>query len=126
MLGDPRRQSARVAAAHLLVAMFAVAVVAGCSPASGGSVTTTSPSSSPSPRPTSTPDPAEQAAVIVSRLSDVDLVGQVLMPSVNLSDPAAVPAALVSKYHLGGLILMGDVENTASPVAPGGLAGSPR
>ena len=52
--------------------------------------------------------------MIVSRLSDVDLVGQVLMPSVNLSDPAAVPAALVSKYHLGGLILMGDVENTAA------------
>jgi beta-N-acetylhexosaminidase len=57
-------------------------------------------------------DPAVQAATIAAALSDTDLVGQVLMPSVNLSDPASGSAALVTKYHLGSVILMGDIENT--------------
>jgi beta-N-acetylhexosaminidase len=97
------RPAVSVAAALLL----AILVVAGCS---GDPVTERSPSaSSPSARP---PEPAARAATIVAGLSDVDLVGQVLMPSVNLSDPVARSAALVTTYHLGGLILMGNVENT--------------
>ncbi len=47
-------------------------------------------------------------------MSDADLVGQVLMPSVSLSDPPAGSAALVTKYRLGGVILMGNVENTSA------------
>src|SRR4029078_1775803 len=34
------------------------------------------------------------------------------MPSVNMSDPGA--ADVVSKYRLGGVILMGDVRDTAA------------
>ena len=87
-----------------------LAAVAGCSSSAGGPVTS---SSGPDDAP-SAADPAAAAAAIVNKLSDVDLVGQVLMPSVNLSDPPAGSAALVTKYHLGGLVLMGDVENTTA------------
>jgi beta-N-acetylhexosaminidase len=88
---------------------LAIAAVASCSPTGGrmtgprSSLTSSDQSTAPL-----------RAAAIVKGLSDVDLVGQVLMPSVNLSDPAAGSAALVAKYHLGGVILMGNVENTGA------------
>jgi beta-N-acetylhexosaminidase len=68
-------------------------------------------------------DPAVQAAAIVARLGDEDLVGQVLMPyaygdnatQVSAASAAAnrkyagvsTPAEMVAKYRLGGLILVG-------------------
>jgi beta-N-acetylhexosaminidase len=68
--------------------------------------------------PTTTPSPTrsaeERAAAVVATLSDVDLVGQVLMPSVGLGAPPAQSAKLVADYHLGGLILMGDIENVGA------------
>lgn len=114
MLGAPHPQAAPAAVRRLLaVALGAVLVVAGCSSTPGDPVTGPSTPSS-TPNSSATVDPAARAAGIVAGLSDVDLVGQVLMPSVNLSDPAAGSAALVTKYHLGGLIMMGDVENTGA------------
>jgi beta-N-acetylhexosaminidase len=47
-------------------------------------------------------------------MSDVELVGQLLMPSVTIGDPAAGAVELIARYHLGGVILMGNVENTGS------------
>src|SRR4029453_1214819 len=58
--------------------------------------------------------PEERAAQLAAELGDADLVGQVLMPSVNLDDSAADSAELGSRYRLGAVILMGDVENTAA------------
>ncbi|GAA1791825.1 glycoside hydrolase family 3 protein [Luedemannella flava] len=70
-----------------------------------------------SSRPTSTSSPivsavptsadADTLARLVADLTDEQLVGAVLMPSVNLDDPADVTAALVRDYHVGGVILMG-------------------
>jgi beta-N-acetylhexosaminidase len=51
-------------------------------------------------------DPAAEAMAIAARLSDADLVGQVLMPAVNLDDPVGPAAALVREHHLGGVIIM--------------------
>jgi beta-N-acetylhexosaminidase len=51
---------------------------------------------------------------LVAKLTDPELVGQVLMPSVNLGAPAADSAKVVADFQLGGLILMGDVQNTAA------------
>ena len=86
----------------------AVAMLAGCtsSPPSlnapEGDVTETT---TPSP-----PDPAELAAEVVGRLSDEELVGQVLMPSVSLASDPEDAAALVREYRLGGVVVMGNVE----------------
>ncbi|WP_229072282.1 glycoside hydrolase family 3 protein [Actinoplanes sp. DH11] len=68
-------------------------------------------------------DPAARAAEVVTRLSDEDLAGQVLMPYAYGSyatdvDPAAAagnqqlagvdtPAEMITKFKLGGLILVG-------------------
>lgn len=68
-------------------------------------------------------DPAEYAAATVAKFSDEELVGQVLMPYAYGSDATTVtggsskennayagvptPAEMVSKYKLGGLILVG-------------------
>jgi beta-N-acetylhexosaminidase len=73
--------------------------------------------------PTAPPDPAQRAAAVVGRLSDDDLVGQVLMPyaygssatDVTAGSAAgnrkmagvATPAEMVSRYRLGGMILVG-------------------
>lgn len=73
-----------------------------------------SPTSSPTPTP---PDLAALAEAEARRLSDTELVGQVLMPSITMSDPAADSVALVRKYHLGGVILMGNVTDTESEAA---------
>lgn len=58
--------------------------------------------------------PEQAALALLDDLSDEDLVGQVLMPSVSLSTDPAQVAALVADYRLGGLILSGDVRNTAA------------
>jgi beta-N-acetylhexosaminidase len=68
-------------------------------------------------------DPAARAAAAVARFTDEELVGQVLMPyfygddAGKVSDPSArenrryagvaTPAEMVTKYKLGGMILMG-------------------
>jgi beta-N-acetylhexosaminidase len=68
-------------------------------------------------------DPVKQAADLVARLSDEQLVGQVLMPYSYGNDATKVsggsaaanrqyagvstPGEMVTKYHLGGLILVG-------------------
>ncbi|GAA3271754.1 glycoside hydrolase family 3 [Dactylosporangium vinaceum] len=67
-------------------------------------------------------DPAKQAAEIAGRLSDEELIGQLLMPYAygNAADKvssgsaaanrnyagASTPAEIVKKYHLGGVILV--------------------
>lgn len=120
MLAIPRRV-ARVATAGLLVAL----ALAGCSSPQGPSVTAT-PSGRASPTPTGpavpggADDPAARAAALVKELDDAELVGQVLMPSVSMSDPGA--ADIVRSYKLGGVILMGDVQDTGA----GGSAGQVR
>ncbi|MDM4720198.1 glycoside hydrolase family 3 N-terminal domain-containing protein [Micromonospora sp. WMMA1363] len=68
-------------------------------------------------------DPASRAAALAGTLADEDLVGQVLMPyaygdaATRVSPGSAAgnralagvdtPAAMIAKYHLGGLILVG-------------------
>jgi len=52
-----------------------------------------------------TADPAAHAADLVKSLSDADLVGQVLMPSMNTHDPTAVSAGIVAKYRVGSVII---------------------
>ena len=68
-------------------------------------------------------DPAERAAAVVAKFSDEELVGQVLMPYAYGNDATTVtgassrennayagvptPAEMVTKYKLGGLILVG-------------------
>jgi beta-N-acetylhexosaminidase len=66
------------------------------------------------PVPASTGDPADRAAELVSAMSDVELVGQVLMPTVNLADRGASAADLVRTYRLGGVILMGNIEDVGA------------
>ncbi|HEX5597841.1 MAG TPA: glycoside hydrolase family 3 protein [Micromonosporaceae bacterium] len=80
------------------------------------------PSLSPSASPTAL-DPAAAAAALVGELADEDLVGQVLMPyaygnsATRVSSGSAAgnqklagvdtPAEMITKYRLGGLILVG-------------------
>jgi beta-N-acetylhexosaminidase len=107
---SPQRAARVAAAVHLLLAVVLLAVgLAGCS-----SPEPTVNGNDPEPSASPTPDYAAQAATIVAKLVDADLVGQVLMPSVGLSADAASSAQLVADYRLGGLILMGDVQNTAA------------
>lgn len=116
----PRRASVAVAALTALL-------VSGCSgtrdrpaPTPGPAGTSAGPST---PATTPTNDPAAQAAALVARLSDEDLVGQVLMPyaygdsATKVSPGSAAgnqalagvdtPAEMIAKYRLGGLILVG-------------------
>jgi beta-N-acetylhexosaminidase len=109
---------------RLAAAAFALLALAGCdgSPASS----TGAPAPSPArPGSSITPgaDPAKQAADLVAKLTDEELVGQVLMPYAYGNDATKVtggsasanrrysgvstPADMVKKYHLGGLILVG-------------------
>ncbi len=69
---------------------------------------------SPAPPTTPTVSPRDRAATLVTALSNEELVGQVLMPSIGLSAPAEQSAKLIADYRLGGVILMGDVENTTA------------
>jgi beta-N-acetylhexosaminidase len=96
---------------RLALLLVPALLVAGCTGPQGKPVSPSSPGSSAQ---NATPDFAALAAAAAARMSDVDLVGQVLMPSINMSDASTTSAALVTKYHLGGLILMGNVENTAA------------
>jgi len=107
------RRTPRIA----VLAALTLALAAGCSDAGGG--VTPDPDRSADPTPSATEDPAVKAAAIVKGLSDADLVGQVLMPSVNLSDPGPGAAALVTKYKLGGVILMGNIENVSASATAG-------
>lgn len=102
MRAFPRRVAALATSLLLLVA-------AGCtsSPAPALSVI-------PTPESTPSASPEQRAAAVVGTLSDADLVGQVLMPSIGLSTPTDQAAKLVADYRLGGVIMMGDVENTAA------------
>jgi beta-N-acetylhexosaminidase len=77
----------------------------------------------PSGAPAPAGDPAQRAAAVVAQLSDEDLAGQVLMPyaygsSATTVDAASAagnqalagvstPAEMVTKFRLGGLILVG-------------------
>jgi beta-N-acetylhexosaminidase len=98
----------------VIVVGAVVFALAGCS---GSGVTPQSPGGEVQPtgdviQPA--PDPAAEAAAIVERLADADLVGQVLMPSINLSESPDAAAGLVRDYRLGGVVLMGNVEDTAN------------
>jgi beta-N-acetylhexosaminidase len=95
-----------------------VSMTAACSSSSGSSSSDSSSSNEGSkPEPSEpTRDPAliiaAKAGALAGGLSDVDLVGQVLMPSIGLNSSPAEAADLVATYRLGGVILMGNVENT--------------
>jgi beta-N-acetylhexosaminidase len=95
------RLVARFAAAGLVAAL----ALTGCT-------SPREPSTPATPSTTASDDAGARAAALVAKLDDAELVGQVLMPSVNMSDPGA--AEVVAKYHLGGVILMGDVRDTAA------------
>jgi beta-N-acetylhexosaminidase len=69
--------------------------------------------SSPSVTAAPTP-PAELAAALAATLSDAELVGQVLMPSMGLSAPPGESAQVVTDLALGGVILMGNVQDTGA------------
>jgi beta-N-acetylhexosaminidase len=71
----------------------------------------------PTLAPTAKPQLRDRAAALAAKLSDVDLVGQVLMPSIGMSDPVERSVKLVADNRLGGVILMGDVQ-----AADGGTA----
>jgi beta-N-acetylhexosaminidase len=68
----------------------------------------------PPPSQTASPTASDRAAALVAKLTDPELVGQVLMPSVSLGAPAAQSAKAVADFQLGGLILMGDVQDTTA------------
>jgi beta-N-acetylhexosaminidase len=86
----------------LLALALLLAVPVGCSSRPGPVNTPSGP-----PGGQGAADPARQAADAVARMSDADLVGQVLMPAVNLDDPPPTAAAMIKRYHPGGVILMG-------------------
>ncbi|GAA2327067.1 glycoside hydrolase family 3 protein [Dactylosporangium salmoneum] len=103
--------------ARLLPPFVALALLAGA--CSEGTAESADAQSSP---PVSALVPGVQAAEIAARLSDEELIGQLLMPYAygNAADKvssgsatanrnyagAATPAEIVKKYHLGGLILV--------------------
>ncbi|MCZ7379115.1 glycoside hydrolase family 3 protein [Micromonospora sp. WMMC250] len=102
-------------------------LVSGCSGAAERPAPTPNPAdTSAAPSTSAAPpasDPAARAAALVATLSDEDLVGQVLMPyaygdsATKVSAGSAAgnqalagvdtPADMISKYRLGGLILVG-------------------
>jgi beta-N-acetylhexosaminidase len=107
------------------VATLTAVLVAGCThPGNGGGSTALPASRLPSAgQAGQRADPAARAASIVATLTDEDLVGQVLMPyafgndatSVSSGSQAAnrryagvaTPAEMVTRYRLGGMILVG-------------------
>ncbi len=92
-------------------------------PAASAGVAPPTVTASSAPAPVPAGDPAARAAATVARLGDEDLVGQVLMPYAYGSDATTVdtaaaagnqglagvdtPAAMVAKFRLGGVILVG-------------------
>lgn len=100
---------ARPPVLRVACAALALATLAGC--VGDASVSRGSPGDArPAPADAGQPDPAAQAAAVLDRLTEDELVGQVLMPSVSLSDPPEVSAALVREHQLGGVVVMGNVE----------------
>ncbi|TNH26753.1 glycoside hydrolase family 3 [Micromonospora orduensis] len=113
--------------ASVAVAALTALLVSGCSGTPKGPEPTPGPtgtSAGPSAPATTPPaDPAARAAALVATLSDEDLVGQVLMPyaygdsATKVSPGSAAgnqalagvdtPAQMITKYRLGGLILVG-------------------
>jgi beta-N-acetylhexosaminidase len=108
-------------ARHLLLSLTALALLAsgctgsgakGADPGASGPVSALVPGA----------DPGKQAAEIAGRLTDEELVGQLLMPYAygNAADKvssgsasanrnyagASTPAEIIKKYHLGGIILV--------------------
>ena len=131
----------RLASSVTIALILAGLGLAGC--AKGGSSTPgAADSPSPSAVPSTAADPAERAREIVAKLSDEDLVGQVLVPyaygnsatDVSAGSVAgnkkisgvATPAEIVAKYRLGGLILVsssaddptGDTNPTTNVESP--------
>lgn len=118
-----RTPAARRFLALALAGALAVGMAAGCGSGSGGHGGG-KPARSPSRSPSAPADPAKQAAALAGSMSDTDLVGQVLMPiaygydAANVTgdarqhnqqiDGAATPAEVVSKYHVGGLMLVNE------------------
>lgn len=118
------KRTARVA---LVVPLLLVAAACGAEDDPGPGTATSAPpppsvapsASSPSPA----GDPATRAAAAVAAMSDTDLAGQVLMPyaygssATNVDKGSAAgnqglagvntPAEMITKYRLGGLILVG-------------------
>jgi beta-N-acetylhexosaminidase len=112
-----------------IVAVCAVALLAACSPAKPPTSGWRDPT--PAPQHSAGDDPA----AIAGGLSDVDLVGQVLMPyaygltATSVSDGAAqgnrkyagvdTPGQMIAKYRLGGLMLVnyttGDATAKTNP-----------
>ena len=111
MLG---RRLARWAALALLVG----AAGSGCTAPTPEPTMTTSPPA-PSGSPSQAGEPVDQARTRAEAMTDAELVGQLLMPSVGLSDSPAAVAALVKRHRLGGVILMGNVENTSASATAG-------
>lgn len=112
----------RMGAACVLLTVLTASGCAG--PTQPRATPTDSPAATtPAASPTTAPDPAARAAELVARLGDEDLVGQVLMPyaygssATDVSPGSAqgnrnlagvsTPAEMVTKYRLGGLILVG-------------------
>jgi len=87
------------------MALLALAGVAACA----------RPSSPPVPGTTVTDTtPAGRAAAIAGALSDEQLVGQVLMPAFAVSGDVAADVRTIQDLGLGGVVLMGNVEDTAA------------
>ncbi|MGC4804307.1 glycoside hydrolase family 3 protein [Micromonospora sp. DT233] len=113
--------------AGVALAALTAVLVSGCTsepeqprPIPSASASAAAPSASAAP---TAAGPAERAAALVGTLADADLVGQVLMPYAYGSSATKVsggsaagnralagvetPAEMISKYRLGGLILVG-------------------
>ncbi|GAA0262888.1 glycoside hydrolase family 3 protein [Cryptosporangium japonicum] len=101
-----------------------------------------SPDASPSRAAPASGDAAAQARAIASKLADVDLVGQMLMPFVYGDDPdevsdstrelnrartgAGTPSEIITKYRLGGVILVRRAsDDPTAPTNPASNIGSP-
>jgi beta-N-acetylhexosaminidase len=128
----------RVRFLRAVVVSAAVAVtVAGCSSGKSGDGDGASGARPERPAPAVAPEVPTDPAAIAARLSDEDLVGQVLMPHAYGTDAVKIsggsregnrklggvdtPAQLVEKYRLGGLILVrrasGDATAGTNPTS---------
>jgi len=106
----PRRHRAVSAMRGRLAASLAVVALGGLFACSSPPPQTPDPTTPMTP-PTEAPA-AERAAALAATLTDEQLVGQVLMPDVGMSGDVASAAAAVAEFGLGGVILMGNVQNT--------------
>ncbi|TQL98395.1 beta-N-acetylhexosaminidase [Actinoallomurus bryophytorum] len=72
-------------------------------PGASSATSPSSPSSSKPASPTPTPTPTPTEVALVKKMSTAEKVGQLFMPTIPGSTPSA-GAALVKRYHLGGVI----------------------